>query len=69
MTVIGRRSAASVDRDGGAGLVGVATGSVPSRLAIAFSRRLRCPRVSAELFEVGVRQVAQHLGVDVILAK
>ena len=45
MIVIGRRSAASVDGDGGAGLVGFATGSVPSRLAIAFSRRLRCPRV------------------------
>ena len=43
--------------------------SVEPRLAIALSRRLRCPKEHAKFFEVTFRQITQNLGVDVILAK
>ena len=69
ITVIGRRSAASVDEDKGAGLVGFAAGSVAPRLGDRLEQALAVSERHAELFEVGIRQVAQDLGVDLVLAK
>ena len=64
--------AASAGPPGGTGAAaaGGAGAGPAASAAAAFSRRLRCPNDTPIFFsEVAVRQVAQNLGIDVILAK
>ena len=68
--MIGRRSAASVDRgEGWQGLVGFAAGSVRTQTGDRLEQALAVPESDAELLEVGVGQLRQHVRVDLVVAE